>query len=177
MWRGLRLAAGEDDQTVAPSLNIVKHVCVAAVDSCRKTDRDSRGQSRQPRVARAERNGASAERLERASCEPHNHRATAEDRDVDLRAFNGAAVHESDDDVYGCDTDSVAGATTSLAAGVAGQAVQNGGRSRHGTALDRLAGVVVLCGRHRAPPVAHVRQLAALIELAGSIRPPQRTLY
>ena len=29
-------AAGEDDQTVAPSLNVVKHVCVAAVDSCQK---------------------------------------------------------------------------------------------------------------------------------------------
>ena len=30
------MAAGEDDQTLAPSLNVVKHVCVAAVDSCQK---------------------------------------------------------------------------------------------------------------------------------------------
>jgi hypothetical protein len=66
-----------------------------------KKDRDSHGQGRQPRAARAERNHKRAERLERASCEPHNHRATAEDRDVDLRAFNGAAMHESDDDVSG----------------------------------------------------------------------------
>ena len=101
MWRGLRVAAGEDDQTVAPSLNIVKHVCVAAVDSCRKTARDSRGQSRQPRVARAERNGASAERLERANCEPHNHRATAADRDMNLRAFNAVLTYKSDDDLSG----------------------------------------------------------------------------
>jgi hypothetical protein len=28
------VAAGEDDQTVAPSLTVVKHVCVPAVDSC-----------------------------------------------------------------------------------------------------------------------------------------------
>jgi hypothetical protein len=36
MRRGLRVAAGEDVQTVAPSLNVVKHVCVATVDSCQK---------------------------------------------------------------------------------------------------------------------------------------------
>ena len=66
---------------------------MAAVDSCQKTDRDSRGQGRQPRAARAEQKQGSAERLERASCEPHNYRATAEDRDVDLREFNGAVVH------------------------------------------------------------------------------------
>jgi len=33
---GAASAAGEDDQTVAPSLTVVKHVCVAAVDSCQK---------------------------------------------------------------------------------------------------------------------------------------------
>ena len=43
----------------------------------------------------------SAERLEHASCEPHNDRATAEDRDVDLHAFNAASMHESDDDLSG----------------------------------------------------------------------------
>jgi hypothetical protein len=40
-------------------------------------------------------------RLDRARCEPHNDRATAEDRDVDRHAFNGASMHESDDDVSG----------------------------------------------------------------------------
>ena len=74
---------------------------MAAVGRCQKTDRDSRGQGRQPRVARAERNQCDAERLERASCEPHNDRATAEDRDVNLRAFNAASMHESDDDLSG----------------------------------------------------------------------------
>jgi hypothetical protein len=66
-----------------------------------ETDRNSRGQGRQPRAARAERNRCDAERLERASCEPHNDRATAEDRDMDLRAFSGARVLEFDDDVFG----------------------------------------------------------------------------
>jgi hypothetical protein len=101
MQRGLRAAASEDDQTVAPSLNVVKHVCVAAVDSCRETARGSRGQGRQPRAARAERNRGHAQRLERASCEPHNDRATAEDRDVTLPAFNAVSLHESDDDLSG----------------------------------------------------------------------------
>jgi hypothetical protein len=98
---GAASAASEDDQTVAPSLNVVKHVCVAAVDSCQKPDRDSRGQGRQPRAARAERNRGRAQRLERASCEPHNHKATAEDLDVDLDSFNAASQHESDDDLSG----------------------------------------------------------------------------
>ena len=70
-----------------------------AVDSCPRTGRGSRGQGRQPRAARAERNLGGAERLERASCEPHNDRATAEDRDVDLHAFNVALMYESDDDL------------------------------------------------------------------------------
>ena len=83
---GAARAAGEDDQTVAPSFNVVKHVCVVALDSCQKTDRDSRGQGRQPRAARADRN---------------RDRATAEDRDMDLRAFKAASMHESDDDVFG----------------------------------------------------------------------------
>jgi len=63
------------------------------------TGRDWRGQGREPRTARAERNRGRAQRLERASCEPHNDRATAEDRDVDRRAFNAASMHESDDDL------------------------------------------------------------------------------
>ena len=63
--------------------------------------------------------------------------------------------------------------TTSLAASLAGQAVQNGGRSRHGTAIDRLAEVVALNGQHKTPPVAHVQQLAALIEVGGSSQAPQ----
>ncbi|HET9264286.1 MAG TPA: hypothetical protein VFO14_14635, partial [Vicinamibacterales bacterium] len=71
-------------------------------------------------------------------------------------------------------TDSVARATTSLAAGLARQAVQNGGRSRHGTATDHLAGGVALVGRHKAPPEALFWQLAALIEVGGSIRPTLR---
>jgi hypothetical protein len=33
---GADSAAGEDDQTVAPTLDVVKHVCVPAVDSCQK---------------------------------------------------------------------------------------------------------------------------------------------
>jgi hypothetical protein len=57
--------------------------------------------------------------------------------------------------------------TTSLAAGVAGQAVQNGGRSRHGTAVDRLQDVVALSGRHGTAPVARIQQLAALIGVVG----------
>ena len=72
-----------------------------AVDSCQDTGRGLRGQGRQPRAARAERNRGRAERLERASCEPHNDSATAEDRDVDLDAFNAASMHESDDDLSG----------------------------------------------------------------------------
>jgi hypothetical protein len=96
---GAASAASEDDQTVAPSLNVVKHVCVAAVDSGQEEARDLRGQGRQPRAARAERNRGGAERLERASCEPHNDHATAEDRDVDLHAFNVALMYESDDDL------------------------------------------------------------------------------
>jgi hypothetical protein len=63
--------------------------------------RDSRGQGRQPRAARAERNQRIAQRLERASCEPHNDFATAEDRDVDLHAFNAASMHKYDDDLSG----------------------------------------------------------------------------
>jgi hypothetical protein len=74
---------------------------VAAVDSCRETARGSRGQGRQPRAARAERNRGRAQRLERASCEPHNDRATAEDLDMDLHGFNAASMHESDDDLSG----------------------------------------------------------------------------
>jgi hypothetical protein len=72
---------------------------VLAVDSCPRTARGSRGQGRQPRAARAEHNEPCAQRLERASCEPHNDRATAEDRDVDLQVFNAASMHESDDDL------------------------------------------------------------------------------
>jgi hypothetical protein len=83
-------AASEDDQTVAPSLEVVKHFCVAAVDSCQKEARDSRGQGRQPREARAERNNRSAQRLECASCEPQNVNATACDHTVDPHAFNAA---------------------------------------------------------------------------------------
>jgi hypothetical protein len=105
---GAASAASEDDQTVAPSLNVVKHVCVAAVDSCQKPDGDSRGQGRQPRAARAERSRGRAQRLERENREPHNHCATAEDRVVDPDAFNAASMDESDDDVSGWDRDSVA---------------------------------------------------------------------
>jgi hypothetical protein len=100
MWKGLRTATGEDNQTVAPPPTVVKHFSVA-VDSCPRTGRGSRGQGRQPRAARAERNQGSAERLERASCKPHNDFATAEDRDVILHAFNAASMHESDDDLSG----------------------------------------------------------------------------
>lgn len=78
------MAADENDQTVAPSLDVVKHFRLAAVDSCQGTARGLRGQGRQPRAARAERKRGHAQRLERASREPHNHCATAEDRDVDL---------------------------------------------------------------------------------------------
>jgi hypothetical protein len=42
-----------------------------------------------------------AERLECASCEPHNDRATAEDRDVDRHVFNAGSTHKSDDDLSG----------------------------------------------------------------------------
>jgi hypothetical protein len=66
-----------------------------------ETGRDLRGQGRQPRAARAKRNRGCAQRLERASCEPHNHRATAEGRGVDLHAFNADRMRESDDDVSG----------------------------------------------------------------------------
>lgn len=69
-----------------------------AVDSCPRTGRDSRGQGRQPRAARAERNPGSAERLERASCEPHNHCAPAAVRDADPHAFDVARTHASGDD-------------------------------------------------------------------------------
>jgi hypothetical protein len=54
---------------------------------------------------------------------------------------------------------------------LAGQAVQNGGRSRHGTAIGDLAGGVAIVGRHETPPDAPVRQLAALIEVGGSTLP------
>jgi hypothetical protein len=40
-----------------------------------------------------------AERLERASCDPHNDHATAEDRHVDLHALHVALMYESDDDL------------------------------------------------------------------------------
>jgi len=80
MRRGLRTAAGEDDQTVASTPTVVKHfrcgTSVVAVDSCQDTGRGSRGQGRQPRAARAQRNRGRAQSLERTSCEPHNHRAT-----------------------------------------------------------------------------------------------------
>ena len=112
MRKGLRTTASEDDPTLTPPPTIVKHFRFAlpfrAVDSCQGTGRGSRGQGRQPRAARAERNRGSAKRLERASCDPHNDRATAEDRDVDLHAFNPASMRESDDDLSGSDTDSVA---------------------------------------------------------------------
>jgi hypothetical protein len=52
-------------------------------------------------VARAKRNESCAQRLERASCERHNDRATAEDRDMDLHAFDAASMPESDDDLSG----------------------------------------------------------------------------
>jgi hypothetical protein len=42
----------------------------------------------------------------------------------------------------------------SLAAGLASQAGNNGGRSRHGIWIRRLADVFALRGRHRTPPVA-----------------------
>jgi hypothetical protein len=74
---------------------------VLAVDSCQDTGRGSRGQGRQPRAARAERNRGRAQRLERASCEPHNRKATAEDLDVDLHSFNAASQHESADYLSG----------------------------------------------------------------------------
>ena len=85
---------------IAGAFVIVAGLCTAAT-SCQKTDRDSRAQGRQPRAARAERNRGRAQRLGRASCEPHNHRATAEDRDVDLDVFNDASMHESDGDLSG----------------------------------------------------------------------------
>jgi hypothetical protein len=87
------MAASEDDPTVAPTPTVVKHF-LAAVDSCPRTARGSRGQGRQPRAARAKRNRGRAQSLERTSCEPHDDRATAEDRDVELRAFNAALLHE-----------------------------------------------------------------------------------
>ena len=182
------MAAGEDDQTVAPSLNVVKHVCVwrpaivarkriaiRAVKAVSRAAPDARTVRVGVGVARAERNESSAQRLERASCEPHNDRATADDRDVDLHAFNAALVHEFGDDVFPLRHRPRGVSDHSQAAGMASQTLQNGGRSRHGTAIDHFADAVVLCGRHRAPPVAHVRQLAALIELGGSSRTPQRT--
>jgi hypothetical protein len=107
MRRGLRTPAGEDDPTVTP-LSTASSTSVPAVDSCQDTGRGSRGQGRQPRAARADHNRGRAQRLERASCEPHNDRATAEDRDVDLHAFNAAWMRESDEDLSGWDTDSVA---------------------------------------------------------------------
>ena len=54
-----------------------------------------------------------------------------------------------------------------MAAGLAGQAAKSRGRSRHGTAIDRLADGVALVGRHRTPPDARVQQLAALIEVGA----------
>jgi hypothetical protein len=105
MWRGLRTAASEDDPTVAPLPTVVKYfrcgTSVAAVDNCQDTARGSCGQGRAPCEARAQRNRGRAQRLERASCEPHNDCATAEDRDVDLHAFNAALMRESDDDASG----------------------------------------------------------------------------
>ena len=79
-----------------------------AVDSCPRTGRDSRGQGREPGTARAERNRGTAQRLERASCEPHNRCATADDHDVDLHAFNAACMRESDDHPFRLSRDSVA---------------------------------------------------------------------
>ena len=94
--------AAEDDQTVAPSLNVVKHVCVRrpsmvarkriAIRALKAVSRAWRGRSG---------NHECAEHLERASCEPHNDCATAEDRDMDLRAFNAVLMLECDDDLSG----------------------------------------------------------------------------
>ena len=69
----------------------------------------------------------------------------------------------------------MAWATTSLAAGLAGQAVQNGGRSRHGTAIDHVADGVARGGRHRPPPNALVQQPTALIEVGAEQRVTSRT--
>ena len=68
-----------------------------AVDSCQGTGRGSRGQGREPRAARAERNQGRAQRLDRASCEPHNFQATAGVHEADSRGFNAAVMREGDD--------------------------------------------------------------------------------
>jgi len=52
---GCELPAGEDDWNVAPPPAVVKHFLLA-VDNCPRTGRDSGGQGRKPRTARAERN-------------------------------------------------------------------------------------------------------------------------
>jgi hypothetical protein len=87
---GLRTTAGEDDPTVTPPATIVKHFrCGPSIIAReRLAARAVKAASRV--VARAERSRANAERLERARCELHNDRATAEDRDVDLHAFDAA---------------------------------------------------------------------------------------
>jgi hypothetical protein len=61
-----------------------------------------------------------------------------------------------------------------VAAGVIADPAKSRGRSRHGTAIDHVAGGVALVGRQKTPPDAPVRQLAAASELGESICPPRR---
>ena len=62
-----------------------------------------------------------------------------------------------------------------MAAGLADQVAKSRGRSRHGTAIDRIVNGVAFVGRHRPPPDARVQQPTALIEVGAEQRAASRT--
>lgn len=62
-----------------------------------------------------------------------------------------------------------------MAAGLADQVAKSRGRSRHGTAIDRLADGSARVGRHKTPLDEDVQQPEALIEVGAEQRIASRT--